>query len=308
MLDRGLGTMQMHRMIINVGSINIDHVYRVPQMPAPGETLAATAYERFLGGKGVNQSIAIARADGSVRHVGAVGPDGDWALGEIDRFGVDTGDILRVEAPTGHAVIYVDAAGENQIVILGGANQAVDLDLFADLLAQAVAAAAAPVWVLLQNETNGVTDIVGHAKRAGCKVAYSAAPFLPERIIEVMDRIDLLAVNEIEAKALADSLGLDVSSLPIPEVLITRGADGAAFHSGGAIHEQPAFAVRAVDTTGAGDTFLGSFLAHHSNGAAPADSLRYAAAASALQVTRPGAAEAIPTRAEVIAFLNEREG
>ena len=123
----------------------------------------------------------------------------------------------------------------------------------------------------------------------------------------MIGRIDLLAVNEIEAAETAALLGVAVGDIPVPELLITRGSEGAEFHSGGKSHHQPAFAVNAVDTTGAGDTFLGSFMAHHATGAPVDLSLRYAAAASALQVTRAGAAIAIPSRDEVTAFLEQED-
>lgn len=291
-------------MIFNFGSINVDHVYRVAEMPSPGETLTAGSYQKLLGGKGINQSIAIARAGQVPVHIGAVGIDDDWTIAQIKGFGIDAVHIAQSAHPTGHAIIYVDAAGENQIVIYGGANhdlQPAQVDL---------AFKTEPGdehWVLLQNETNLQTDIVGRAKTAGFKVAYSAAPFVADTVAQLIDRIDLLAVNEVEAAATARLLGVAVADIAVPELLITRGSKGVEFHSHGEVHHQPAFEVDAVDTTGAGDTFLGSFLAHHCQSAPIAQSLRYASAASALQVTRPGAAIAIPTRDEVEMFLKQRK-
>lgn len=291
-------------MIFNFGSVNIDHVYRVTELPSPGETIAAVSYQKLLGGKGINQSIAIARAGQTPVHVGAVGRDDDWTIEQVKKFGIDTGHIALSSQPTGHAVIYVDDAGENQIVIFGGANQ----DLQKAQIEKAFKTiAGGDHWVLLQNETNLLTDIVDQAKAAGFKVAYSAAPFVADTVARLIGRIDLLAVNEIEARETADLLDVAVSGITVPEILITRGSRGAEFHSHGEVHHQPAFPVDAVDTTGAGDTFLGSFLAHHCDGAPVAQSLHYASAASALQVTRPGAAIAIPARDEVETFLNERK-
>ena len=273
-------------------------------MPSPGETMAAVSYHKLLGGKGINQSIAIARAGEVPVHVGAVGSDDDWTMAQIMDFGIDTAHIARSEHPTGHAVIYVDDAGENQIIIYGGANQ----DLQQVQIEKAFKDSAdGDNWVLLQNETNLLTDIVDEAKAAGFKVAYSAAPFVAETVAQMIGSIDLLAVNEIEARETAELLGGDISAIAVPEILITRGGQGAEFHGQGEVHVQPAFPVEAVDTTGAGDTFLGSFLAHHCAGAPVEQSLRYASAASALQVTRPGAAVAIPARAEVELYLNERK-
>ncbi len=286
-------------MILNFGSINIDHVYRVAALPQPGETLAAKSYARFLGGKGVNQSIAIAKAGGQVSHVGAVGQDGDWALDEITRLGVSTAAIERLDCATGHAIIFVDDAAENQIVIEGGANQQLSEAKIEQALSQAD---SANDWVLLQNETNLAEYIVEQASARGLSIAYAAAPFVAGITIKLLPRVRLLIVNEGEVRALAEALTSEANRLPVPECLITRGADGAELIIGGETHRQAAYVVEAVDTTGAGDTFTGSFLARYASGEAIANSLAYAAAASALQVTRTGAALAIPSAAEVESF------
>lgn len=292
-------------MILNFGSINIDHVYRVPHMPAPGETLPVTGYERFLGGKGANQSIAIAKAGGNVRHIGAVGTDGGWALEKLQGAGVGTDHVAKTEEATGHAIITVDDAGENQILICGGANQALTGDQISGNLDEADPTRD---WVLLQNETNLGAYIVDTARARGFKIAYSAAPFIARDTIPLLSKIDLLVVNALEAEALALELEVETAELPVDHVLITRGSEGASSYSGDHEIKQNAFKVTPIDTTGAGDTFLGSFLALISNNLAAAEALSYAAAASALQVTRPGAADAIPARAEVEEFLKEQAG
>ena len=290
-------------MILNFGSINIDHVYRVARMPAPGETLPVQSYERFLGGKGANQSIAIAKSGGTVRHIGAVGADGDWALAKLNAAGVTPGLVARVDAPTGHAVICVDDQGENQILICGGANHALTQP---QVIGALDGIAGLGHWVLLQNETNLTTEIVRQAKARGFRVAYSAAPFVAAQTLPLLENIDLLAVNALEAEALATALNVGLDDLPVPSLLMTRGKDGALFRAEGETLEQPAFQVDPVDTTGAGDTFLGAFLAHLTTGNDPADALRFASAASALQITRPGAADAIAAVSEVERFLEER--
>ncbi len=290
-------------MIFNFGSINIDHVYRVPHMPEPGETLPVRSYERFLGGKGANQSIAIAKAGGDVCHIGAVGPDGKWALEKLNEAGVKTDHVVEVDDATGHAIIMVDSAGENQILICGGANRRLTSEQISQNLSRANAAID---WVLLQNETNLTEEIVKLAKESGLRTAYSAAPFIAEDTVPLLSQIDLLAVNEIEARALAGALSVDFTALPVGQVLVTRGAEGASLYSEGVEFNQRAFPVNPVDTTGAGDAFLGSFLAQYCDGSSPHYALRYAAAASAVQVTQPGAAHAMPSRADVEAFLSEQ--
>ncbi len=286
--------------ILNFGSINVDLVYALERMPQPGETLSARSFQQFLGGKGVNQSVAIAASGGNVRHIGAVGPDGDWALGRVSALGVFTDHIARVETATGHAIIFVDTSAENMIVIHGGANQA----LSESQIDVALADAPSGAWVLLQNETNLTVEIVTKAKQAGFKVAYSPAPFDEARALAVIDQIDLMAVNQYEAEALRAARP-DLSGTAL---LITHGAKGAEFISAeGRRHFQAAFPVQPVDTTGAGDTFLGAFLAHYCQTPDQlADALRYAAGAAALQVQKPGAAVAIPSKPEVEAFLAQQ--
>ena len=285
-------------MILNFGSINLDLVYQVPHLPGPGETLASTSFERHLGGKGVNQSIAAARSGAEVRHIGCLGPDGDWLREQIAEFGLSTNEIVEVTTPTGHAVIYVDAAAENQIVLFGGSNQS----FTEQQVDTALDTAQAGDWVLLQNETNLVPYIARQARARGVNVAYSAAPFDAGAVREVIEHVTLLALNEGEAAALQEELGQGPDSLCVAHVLVTKGARGAELHSGGQVFHQDSFSVEAVDTTGAGDTFLGAFMARFVEGDAQA-ALRFAAAASAVQVTRKGAATAIPTAEEVEAFL-----
>lgn len=290
-------------MIINVGSINIDHVYRVAALPKAGETLAAKSYERYLGGKGANQSIAIQRAGGDVIHVGAVGADGDWALEQLKAAGLDTGHVTEVDAPTGHAIIAVDDAGENSIVIVPGANGVIALDRVAAAMETVDPSSS---WLLLQNETNATDEIVREGRSRGFKICYSAAPFVARTTLPLLNEIDLLVVNEGEANALAAAAGVSLDALGVPELLITKGAVGAVFQRGAEHIHQSAFTVDPVDTTGAGDTFLGAFLAHYAKGAVPQEAMRFASAASAIQVTRPGAADAIPDAHEIEAFLKER--
>lgn len=285
--------------ILCIGSINIDHVYRVTRHPAPGETLADQGYAVHLGGKGANMSLAAAAAGGSVRHVGAIGSDGEWCRARLAQAGIDVTRIETVEAATGHAIVMVDGAGENIILIHAGANRA----LTEPRIDAAIAAASPGDWMLLQNETNLVAYAALTGREAGLKVAYAAAPFDADAAAEVLPHVDLLALNEVEAAQLATALGTAAEALPVPAILVTRGADGATYRDHAGRIDASAFPVTPVDTTGAGDTFLGYFLAGLDSRAEPAKALRRAAAAAAIQITRSGAAEAIPTAAETDAFL-----
>ncbi|HSF95552.1 MAG TPA: ribokinase [Thermohalobaculum sp.] len=287
--------------IFNLGSINIDHVYRVPHLPGPGETVSDIGYAQGLGGKGANMSLAAALAGAGVRHIGALGADDGWVRDRLAASGVGVGNILTVEAATGHAVVVVDDAAENQIVIHGGANRA----LTQDQIARALETAKPGDWFLAQNETNLVAEGFAMARRAGLRTAYAAAPFDAVAAAALIGSVDLIAVNEVEAAQLAAALGVAVEDLPVREVLITLGARGAR-HIGETETTVPAFPVTPVDTTGAGDCFFGWFLAARDRGETPREALSLASAAAAIQVTRPGAGDAMPSAAEVAAFLAER--
>jgi ribokinase len=288
--------------VFNLGSINLDHFYRVPHLPEPGETLAATGFSTGLGGKGANQSVAAARGGAKVVHIGTVGADGGWAVEKLNGFGVDTSYISECDLPTAHAIINVDPEGENAIVIFSAANMAQEEGRIRAVLD----GAAEGDFCLLQNETNLVAFTAELARGKGLRVVYSAAPFDAEAASEVLPFTDLLVLNEVEAEQLAGALGVTAANLPVPEVLITRGSKGARYHSGGTDIEVPAFKVEPVDTTGAGDTYLGFFVAGLSAGMDAQGAMRFASAGAAIQVTRAGTADAIPDLAEVKAFLVEK--
>ena len=285
--------------VFNLGSINIDLVYKVPHFPAPGETLTTLDHQRTLGGKGANQSIALARAGADVRHIGATNPEDEWLRTEMRNAGVDLSAIQDSALATGHAIVSVSADGENQILLFPGANHDIDVGGAGDTLD----AAAAGDWALLQNETNGGGAFVTAARERGLKLAYSAAPFDAGVTAGLLPHTDLLIVNEGEAEALAAMLGTPAAEAGIPHLVITRGGDGADYVGVAGSFHQPAFDVDVVDTTGAGDCFFGYFLAEIASGQEVPKALRLASGAAALHVTRQGAGAVIPQRAEVEAFL-----
>ncbi|NYS25662.1 ribokinase [Rhodobacteraceae bacterium 2376] len=287
------------------GSINIDHFYRLPRLPAPGETLAVLDHATGLGGKGANQSVAAARASARTVHLGAVGRDGAGMLERLAALGVDcAGVVQRDDMVTGHAVIMVDDAGENSIVIHPGANRAQDLGAVQAALAQA----ALGDILLLQNETDLQPEVAELAIGKGLEVIYSAAPFEVEATRAILPFCNMLVLNAVEAAQLSEALDMPLEDLPVETVVVTRGSDGADWIARGAppIH-MPAFAVTAVDTTGAGDCFAGTLAAALDAGLPPTDSMRRATAAAALQVTQHGTAEAMPDADAVAAFLAEQD-
>ncbi|PHP28325.1 ribokinase [Limimaricola cinnabarinus] len=284
-------------MIWNLGSINADHVYAVPHIPAPGETLAATALTYGLGGKGANMSVAAARAGARIAHLGAVGADGGWMVERLESYGVDCAHVQRREGPSGHAIIAVDARAENAITLFPGANREIDLDA----VKQALDKADPGDLLITQNETNGQVEAAAQARARGLRVVYAAAPFEAGAVRAVLPHLDLLVLNEVEAQQLSQALGTPIEELPVPQVVVTLGAAGCDWieTATGARHHVDAPRVEAVDTTGAGDTFTGYLLAGLSEGLEMQAALKLATQAGALKVGRHGAADAIPSREEV---------
>lgn len=288
-------------MIFNLGSINADYFYHVPRLPEPGETLAAEDMASGLGGKGANQSVAVARAGAEVCHVGAVGPDGDWAVKRLIEFGVDVRFVRQSHVATAHAIVMVDESGENQIVIFPGAN----LDQSTDAITEALKKSQPGDWLMLQNETTHQLEAAKLARAGGLQIAYSAAPFAVDAIEKMIPHANLLILNQVEAGQFEAATGFDVRSLPVEQVLITKGKEGADLHDRqrGSKISVPALEVDTVDTTGAGDTFAGYFVAGLSQGIRVEQALHQASAAAALSTTKKGTAEAIPDLSAVLEFL-----
>lgn len=294
--------------IINFGSINIDHVYQVEHFVQPGETLASSNYQKLLGGKGANQSIALAKAGTNIKHVGLIN-EADFAMKQaLIRAGVDCKYVQGTDTPTGHAMIQVTESGENAIILFAGANH----ELSEDLILQALDSAASGDWVLMQNETNAIADVIEQAHAKKLKVAFNPAPMTESVKSLPLDKIDLLIVNEVEAEALTGAQELAAmedwfkQELPDTAVIITLGSQGAKLLSASGNTFAEAFKVQAVDTTAAGDTFIGYFLAGYMQEREPENCIRTACAASAVAVTRQGAAQSIPTVEEVETFLAEQ--
>ena len=206
-------------MIFNLGSINADYFYDLPRLVAPGETLAAIGYASGLGGKGANQSVAAALGGAEVRHIGAVGPDGDWAVDCLRDFGVNTGHIRHSHTPTAHAIVMVDQHGENQIVVFPGAN----IDQSLEVIEGALIEGQPGDWLMLQNETSHQVEAATLARSVGMNVAYSAAPFEVEAIEAVLPYVTLLIMNAVEAEQFTNMTGQDPRSLQEGQLLITKG-------------------------------------------------------------------------------------
>lgn len=283
--------------IWNLGSINIDNVYRVPHLPKAGETLAADSFQRGLGGKGANMSVAAARAAARVRHIGAIGTDGKWAAERLLEYGVDTRSIKVIDTPTGHANIAVADDGENQIIIHHGAN----FEVSSEQTASALSEAEAGDFLLLQNETNAQIEAAQIAQTIGLTVVYAAAPFETAAVKDLIPHTDMLVLNEVEADQLTTALGTSLNELPVEHVIVTKGSEGADWldlTKGDKTHVA-AIKVDPIDTTGAGDTFTGYLCAGLDRGQPMLQALELATKAAALMVTRLGTADVIPDLKEL---------
>lgn len=284
--------------IWNLGSINADFVYSVPHIPEPGETLASTGRQVFLGGKGANMSVAGARAGAHVRHIGAVGSDGRWAVERLLEYGVDTRHIAEIDTETAQAIIAVDPKGENSIILHPGANHRIPRTVMQSALAEAQTGD----FAVFQNETNLQSEMAELAAQLGLTVAYAAAPFDVDRVTAVLDHLDLLVLNEVEAGQLVAATGQGVNNLPVKDVIVTLGPDGAKWFGPEGVVDFPAVPVEPVDTTGAGDTVTGYILAGLDRGMPMKQAIGQAMRAGALMVTRHGTADVIPDLSEVQAF------
>ena len=291
----------MKSKIINFGSINIDHVYRVPHLVKPGETLSSLDLVTGLGGKGANQSVAIARAGVSVAHVGRVFKGDRWAVELLASTGVDTDNIALIEGASGHAIIQVDDQGENAIVLHGGANQSFSIADIESALNHNQQAR----YLLMQNETNLLAEAFELAQAKGIKIVLNPAPMTDNIKDLPLAKLDTLIVNRGEAEALCGAADIDqmtqqmAALAPQTRVVVTLGGDGAMLLANGEVTHINSPSVDVVDTTGAGDTFVGYFLAGVADGMNDHDALQRACLAGSIAVTRQGAITAIPDRSEV---------
>ncbi len=287
--------------ILNFGSINIDHVYTVSHFVRPGETLNSQSYQRFPGGKGLNQSIALSHAGAQVHHAGKVGADGDWLRSRLQELGVDTSLVEMEDVPTGHAIIQVNPAGENSIVLFGGANRCIS----ESNVERALQLFSPGDYLLVQNEVSSVPAMLRLAKQKGVTVVFNPAPMTPEVQDYPLDLVDLFIVNEIEAEGLTgrsdpQSIGATIrGKYPRAALVLTLGEKGAMYFGPDSTCHETAEQVTVIDTTAAGDTFIGYFVAGMMRGQKPQDCLRMACRAAALCVTRKGAADSIPRKDEL---------
>jgi ribokinase len=286
------------------GSLNIDLIFSVDHIAAPGETINSRALERSAGGKGANQAAALAKAGMEVYMAGKIGGDGDFLLELLGSYGVRTGHVLRWGGSTGQAIIQVDRSGQNAIVLYGGGNAA----LREEEIGQILKDFDRGDMVLLQNEIPLTAALMRAASGRGMRVCLNPSPFDGRIAGLPLELADLLIVNEIEAAGLA---GRAVSGDPAPvleelalrfpraEIILTAGREGAYYACGSLRARGEVVDLPVADTTGAGDTFTGFFLAARQRGCGVAESLGLACKAASIAVSRKGAMASMPFAGEV---------
>ena len=291
--------------VLNIGSLNLDYVYNVDHIILPGETEATGGLNLYLGGKGINQSMALAKAGVEVYHGGMIGDDGQPFLDACHQYGVQDRYIRKIDEKTGHTIIQIDKHAQNSILLYGGANQCLTKEYVDEVLADF----DADDILLLQNEVNLLPYIVDQAYAKGMTIALNPSPYNEKLDAVDMTKISIFLVNEVEGGQITGAtdpqeiLKIMLEKFPHARIVLTLGKDGAVYADANETHFQPIFPVQAVDTTAAGDTFTGYFLAGISEGMSIPDTLRMSAKASSIAVTRPGAVPSIPLRQEVMEAL-----
>lgn len=293
--------------VLCFGSLNIDYTYKVPHFVKKGETLASERLQVFGGGKGLNQSVALAKAGTEVYHAGAIGQDGMFLLDMLKDAGANT-DFVKIldTVRTGNAIIQNDKSGDNCIILYGGANQAITREQVDEVMSHFESGD----YLVLQNEINELGYIVEKAHEKGMIIVLNPSPMNEKILALPLDVINYFILNEVEAaqilgkedkgeeswEQIADDL---LKKFPQATIVLTMGSEGSVFKNQKETVCQSIYKVQAVDTTAAGDTFSGYFIGGILGGLSAKEAMDQASKASAIAVTRKGAAPSIPVLAEV---------
>ncbi|WP_313128243.1 ribokinase [Anaerocolumna sp.] len=287
--------------LVNFGSLNYDYVYGVDHMVLPGETLSSDSMETFCGGKGLNQSIALARAGVSVYHAGMVGEEGDILIEKCKENQIDCRFIAKVQGKSGHTIIQVDKNGQNSILLFPGSNGKNTLEHVEEVLDYFQEGD----MILLQNEINLLDKIIDKAYEKKMKIVLNPSPFNEKVKACDLSKVSVFLMNEIEGyqitgeKEPENILNVMECIYPNSEVVLTLGKDGVTYSGNGKRYFRESFKVKAVDTTAAGDTFTGYFLASIIEEKSIEEALKIGSFAASIAVTRKGASSSIPAKDEV---------
>lgn len=296
--------------ILNLGSLNIDYVYEVENFVQPGQSISNKALYSFAGGKGLNQSIALSFAGAKVYHIGKIGVEGNFLIQILKKARVNTSMIEKSKDASGHAIIQINKNGENCIIIHGGTNK----NISKNSINKALAKFAKGDFFLTQNETNLVPYAIEKAKQKGMKTVFNPAPVTSEVKNFPLNKVDIIILNETEAKELFGKIK-DYKELHkirqhygFETILLTLGSKGAILCEENTFYHQKAHKVKVVDTTAAGDTFVGYFVAEKMNGKDSISAISTANTAASICVQTRGASNSIPLRPQVEKeFMNKIE-
>lgn len=287
--------------ILNFGSMNYDYVYNVDHIMLPGETQSSTGLNTYLGGKGMNQSVALARAGLEVYHAGMLGEEGQQFLDQCKADGIKTDYIKVMPGKSGHTIIQIDKEAQNCIMLYGGANQLIDEAYVDEVLANF----SEGDYLVLQNEISSLPYIIDKAYEIGMKIVLNPSPYDANLDKCDLTKVSLFFLNEVEGGQNTglsdpDAIIKKLVELYNANIVLTLGKDGAMYYDGENIYKQGIFEVDAVDTTAAGDTFTGYFIAGLINDMEPQKILELSSKASSICITREGAIPSIPKLNEVI--------
>ncbi|MFC2821479.1 MAG: ribokinase [Spirochaetales bacterium] len=292
--------------ILVYGSLNIDSTFILDHIVVPGETLASAGFRKNAGGKGANQAAAIAKASNgkNVYFAGKTGFDGEWVLEKLRGFGLDTHYVGHSDSGTGQAIIQLDNEGQNSIILYGGGNlenKTCEMDrVLSDFGKDDI--------LVINGEINNLSYLFDRASEKSMKICINPSPVTDEVLALPLEKAWLLIVNEIEGAAISrmgnekdyeQILSALVRKFPMTEIVLTAGKFGSYYGFKDIVAYVPAFETKAVDTTCAGDTFLGYFIACRAEGKSVRQSLETAAKASSITVSRAGAMDSIPFVSEL---------
>lgn len=282
--------------ILNFGSINKDFFYSVNDFVKPGETISSIRYNIKIGGKGLNQSVGISKAGQKIYHAGIINKDDTFILDKLKKWNINCENILLSNNPTGHAIIQVDKKGENSIIIHGGANHDVDIKFIKSVLSKFESGDI----LVLQNEINNIKEIIDRAHHKKMKIVFNPAPFNNEILSYDLNKISTLILNQTEGEALSKEKKPDGilkvlnSKFNNTEIILTLGEKGSLYSFKDELLKIKAHKLDTVDTTGAGDTFIGYYVAGIASEKSKKDNLNRASEAAAIATTKLGGAESIP--------------
>lgn len=292
--------------ILNFGSLNIDYVYQVAHMVLAGETQKSFEMNTFVGGKGLNQSIALKRAGLAVFHAGMIGEDGQILLDTCKENEIDTTYIKTMPGKSGHTIIQVDENGQNCILLHGGSNDLIT----EDFIEQVLTGFSEGDYIILQNEIEGLNLIIEKAYMKKMKIILNPSPYNEKLKSCDLNKVSIFILNEIEGKMICDGndkpkeiMESMLRKYPKAKIVLTLGSDGSYYYDQDKCYYQKIFPAKAVDTTAAGDTFTGYFIAGLVNQMEIEDCMELAAAASSLAVTQKGAVSSIPLIEKVEEYL-----